>query len=65
MRYVIRINELGYFGKTPYTPVPISEAIVFDTMKLARKQENRLNGRLMKGNNATIEIFRESKAQKK
>lgn len=53
--YVIRLNADGYFGELPYTPVPREKAIVFTSMKDARKQLNRLNGRLMKGGGATIE----------
>lgn len=54
--YVIKLNEKGYFGEMPYTPVPREDAIVFETMKRARKQLNRLNGRLMKNNGAGAEI---------
>jgi len=53
--YIIRLDVHGYFGKKPYIPVDISEAIVSLTMKAARIQLNRLNGRLMKGGTATIE----------
>lgn len=55
LSYVIRLNADGYFGDRPYTPVPRDEAVVFTDMKAARRQLNRLNGRLMKGGNATIE----------
>jgi hypothetical protein len=55
MKYVIKIGELGYFGDKPWTPVPREEAIVFDTMKKARRQQNRLNDRLMKDQRSEIE----------
>jgi hypothetical protein len=54
--YVIRLNEEGYYsGNHPWHPVSRSQATVFTTMKAARKQLNRLNGRLMKGGSAEIE----------
>lgn len=53
--YIIKLNEDGYFGKKPYSPVSKEEAIVFFTMKSARNQLNRLNGRLIKGGGAFIE----------
>ena len=52
---VIRLNDDGYYGSKPFAAMPREEAIVFPTMKEARRQLNRLNGRLMKGGNATIE----------
>ena len=55
MKYVIKIGEMGYFGHNPWTPVPKDEAIVFDTMKSARKQQNRLNDRLMTDVRSDIE----------
>ena len=54
--YVIRISEEGYFGKKPYTPMPLEEATVFPSMKAARKQENRLRS-VLKYPNATIESY--------
>ena len=54
--YVIKLNENGYYGHTPYTPVLYDDAIVFDTMKEARKQLSRLNDRLMKGSGSVAEI---------
>lgn len=55
MKYVIKLSEAGYFGHIPYTPMPREKADVFDSMKDARRQLNRLNGRLMKKGNAEIE----------
>ena len=47
MKYVIKISDKGYYGKLPWTPVPIEDAIVFTKMKDARRILNRLNGRLI------------------
>jgi hypothetical protein len=55
MKYVIKIGESGYYGQKPFIPVPRNEAIVFDTMADARKQQNRLNGRLWKDEFSEIE----------
>lgn len=53
---VIRLNADGYYaGNRPYTAVPRDEATVFTSMKDARRQLNRLQGRLMKGGQASIE----------
>jgi hypothetical protein len=53
--YVIRLNDEGYFGRRPYTAMPKTEATIFPSMKDARKQLNRINGRLWKGLGAIIE----------
>lgn len=57
MNYVIKIGELGYYGHKLWSAVPRDEAIVFDTMKKARKIQNRLNGRLWKNERAEIEPY--------
>ena len=54
-QYVIKLNKLGYYGNIPFKPLPRIEATVFPSMKSARKQLNKLNGRLMKNGNAIIE----------
>lgn len=55
-QYVIRFKDGGYFSETkPWSSAPRANAKVFDSMKDARKQENRLNGRLVKDWVATIE----------
>jgi len=46
MKYVIKLNEKGYFGEKPWDEVPRSEAVVFPRMKEARQQLNRLRDRL-------------------
>ncbi len=55
MKYIIKIGELGYYGHKPWTPVPRDEAIVFDTMKKARRTQNRLNDRLWTDERSEIE----------
>lgn len=55
--YVIRLSPDGYYASNrPYTAVPRSEATVFPSMKRARGKLNRLQGRLMKAGNASIEL---------
>jgi len=53
MKYVIRLKKLdhyeGYYGHKSWSAVPLEEAIVFDSMKRARRMQNRLNSRLLKG----------------
>jgi hypothetical protein len=54
--YVIRLNADGYYaGNRPYTAVPREEATVLSSMKDARRQLNRLQGRLMKDGQSSIE----------
>lgn len=54
--YVIRLNKDGYYADNrPYTAVSRKEATVFSAMKDARRQLNRLQGRLMKEGHASIE----------
>jgi hypothetical protein len=54
--YVIRLNADGYYaGNRPYTAVPREEATAFSSMKDARRQLNRLQGRLMKDGQSSIE----------
>lgn len=48
MNYVIKY-ENGFYGKKPWSPVPLKEAVIFDSMKRARRMQNRLNSRLLKG----------------
>jgi hypothetical protein len=38
--YVVRLDERGYIGSTPWTPVPLSDAIHM-TAKQARISQNR------------------------
>ena len=38
----IRLNSGGYFGNKPWVALPIQKAIIFETMRKARKQLNRL-----------------------
>lgn len=54
-KYIIRLGDGGYFGAKPYTGMDRKDAHVFPSMKLARRQLNRLNGRLMKEGGAEIE----------
>jgi hypothetical protein len=54
MKYIIKLGD-GYYGTAPYTPMPKQDAVVFPTMKAARKQLNRLQGRLMKNTPSSIE----------
>ena len=42
VRTVIKLNEKGYYGTRPWIPVPLNEAVVFSSMKAARRQQNRL-----------------------
>ena len=56
MNYVIRLNSEGYYGRTPYTPVPRTQATIFASMKKARAALNRLRGRVFKDHAATTEI---------
>ena len=46
MQYVIKLSEFGYFCDTPYKVVHLQEAKVFQSMKDARGQLNRLTSRL-------------------
>lgn len=56
MKYVIRFKDGGYYSWTkPWSSATRADAKVFDSMKEARRQENRLNGRLAKDWVATIE----------
>ena len=61
MKYVIKIKkgvDSGYFDSHhPYTLADFKDAKIFDSMKEARKQLNRLNGRLMKSSVSTIEPY--------
>jgi len=58
MKYVIRLNREGYFGQSPYRPVLLKEAIIFDSMKEARKQLNILNSRLWtESKSSEIEVY--------
>ena len=61
MKYVIKIRKgetAGYFDNNqPYTLADFNDAKVFESMKDARHQLNRLNGRLMKSYVSTIELF--------
>lgn len=61
MKYVIKIHkgdENGYFdAHQPYTLAEFKDAKIFDSMKEARHQLNRLNGRLMKSSVSTIEQY--------
>ena len=57
MEYIIRLSEKGYYGNIPYTPVEKEKAIVFKSMKDARRNLNRINGWLMKDGNAEIETI--------
>jgi hypothetical protein len=45
-QYIIKLNDQGFYGKVPWGPSPLSDAKVFDTMKAARKQLNRIRDRL-------------------
>ncbi len=60
-KYVIRLNEKGYYGKLPFTPVPYDKAIVFDKKKDARRVLSKLNDRLMKSSVAEIEKIMSNK----
>jgi hypothetical protein len=42
MKYIIRLNKDGFFGRRPYTTMKVEDAKVFNSMKEARKQLNRL-----------------------
>lgn len=55
MNYHIRIGSKGYYGKAPFRPVPLEEAVIFPTMKEARRVLNRLNARLMPADTSEIE----------
>jgi hypothetical protein len=58
MKYVIRFKDGGYYSTLEgwgWSSAPRIHAHVFDTMKAARKQLNRLNGRLVKDWGAEIE----------
>jgi hypothetical protein len=61
VKYVIKIRKgetAGYFDNhQPYTLADFKDAKVFESMKDARHQLNRLNGRLMKSYVSTIEPF--------
>lgn len=46
MKYIIKLNDEGFYGKVPWGPSPLSDAKVFDSMKEARKQLSRLRDRL-------------------
>lgn len=62
MRYIIKISKTGSFGyfdlHQPYTLADIKDATIFNSMKDARRQLNRLNGRLMKSYVSTIEFHK-------
>ena len=59
MKYVIKMKKgesEGFFAyDQPWTLAKREEAFVFPSMKEARHQLNRLNGRLMKSHVSTIE----------
>jgi hypothetical protein len=56
MNYLIKFPDEGYFSyHAPYRSVKREEASVFTSMKDARKQKNKLEGRLMKGMRFEIE----------
>ena len=63
MKYVIKMTEgdkSGYYGKVMWGFSNIEDAKTFDTMKGARKIQNRLNSRLMKSSVSEIEEYEET-----
>jgi hypothetical protein len=45
-QYVIRLDDTGFYGKVPWGTSPLSDATVFDSMKEARANLNRIRDRL-------------------
>ena len=59
MKYIIKFSSGGYFSLKPgyhwnSKDAPKDVAYVFHNMKSARKQLNRLNGRLLNKNKSII-----------
>lgn len=54
--YVVRLDDRGFYGKKPWTPVPKEEAIKMN-MKTARAKQNRFSSHNMGYAKATIERY--------
>jgi hypothetical protein len=53
-KFVVKLDERGYFGEMPWTPVPIEDATKM-TSKEARKVQNRMTSYNMGYPQAVVE----------